>query len=127
VTDSWRLRAGYTIMRKQLSVKADSLDLNQGSVESNDPLNQFQIQSALNLAHGVQLDATLRYVDRLPSPYVPSYVGLDVRLGWNPTPSLELSIVGQNLLDAHHPEFVPASPSAREIDRSVYGKIAWRY
>lgn len=127
VTDSWRLRAGYTIMRKQLSVKADSLDLNQGSVESNDPLNQFQIQSALNLAHGFQLDATLRYVDRLPSPYVPSYVGLDVRLGWNPTPSLELSIVGQNLLDAHHPEFVPASPSAREIDRSVYGKIAWRY
>jgi iron complex outermembrane receptor protein len=127
VTDSWRLRAGYTLMRKQLSPKSGSLDLNQGTVESDDPENQFQIQSSLNLPGGFQLDTTFRYVDALPNPYVPNYTGLDLRLGWSPSPALVLSVVGQNLLDAQHPEFVPSSPSPREIERSIYAKIAWRY
>jgi hypothetical protein len=40
--------------------------------------------------------------------------------------AIELNLVGQNLLDDHHPEFIPASPSAREIERSIYGKVTFR-
>jgi iron complex outermembrane recepter protein len=57
---------------------------------------------------------------------VPSYVSLDLRLGWRPVPNWELAIVGQNLLDKRHPEF--GAPATRqEIPRSVYGKVTWSF
>jgi iron complex outermembrane receptor protein len=58
---------------------------------------------------------------------VPSYAELDLRVGWHPTPHLELSVTGQNLLHAHHPEYGVASPVREEIARSIYGKLTWRY
>ena len=54
---------------------------------------------------------------------------LDVRVGWQPIKNLELSLVGQNLLENHHPEFRPEIldvPSS-EIERSVYAKVVWRF
>jgi len=39
---------------------------------------------------------------------------------------LELAIVGQNLIDAHHPEF--ATPALRkEIPRAIFGKVSWSF
>ncbi|MGE0680215.1 MAG: TonB-dependent receptor plug domain-containing protein [Candidatus Binatia bacterium] len=127
LTDWWRLRGGYTFLQKHLSAKPSSHDLNQGTAESNDPEHQFLVQSSMDLSDHFELDAVIRYVDALPQPHVPSYVSLDVRLGWKLTRYCELAIVGQNLLDGRHPEFVPSSPSPREIERSVYGKVTWRF
>lgn len=126
-SDRWRLRGGYTFMKKDLQLKPGSHDLNDASVESDDPRNQLLIQSMLDLPGDLQLDAVVRYVDALPDPHVPAYVSLDLRLAWNPTEHLELSLVGQNLLDERHAEFIPASPAPRAIERSVYGQIAWRH
>jgi iron complex outermembrane receptor protein len=126
VSQEWRLRGGYTLLKKSLHLKPGSQDLNGGSVESDDPQNQLMIQSLLNLPGNVELDGVARYVDTLPDPHVSAYVSLDVRLAWNPSKRLELSLVGQNLLDDRHPEFVPTSPSPREIERSVYGRVVWR-
>jgi iron complex outermembrane receptor protein len=125
-TDWWRLRGGYTYLYKNIFVKPGESDLNQGRAEGNDPENQFLIQSILDLPWHLQLDGTLRYVDSLPSPHVPAYVTMDVRLAWHATPNLEFSIVGQNLFDKQHPEF--GDPATRqEIPRSVYGKVTWRF
>jgi iron complex outermembrane receptor protein len=66
-----------------------------------------------------------RFVDALPDPEVPSYADLDLRLGWDATEHLELAVVGQNLLHGEHIEF-NSSASAREVQRGVYGRIAWR-
>ena len=44
-------------------------------------------------------------MDNLPSHDVPSYVELDLRLGWWPSDEVELSLVGRNLLHESHPEF----------------------
>jgi hypothetical protein len=41
--------------------------------------------------------------------------------------AIELNLVAQNLLDNHHAEFIPASPSPREIERSIYGKATFRF
>ena len=127
LSEWWRLRGGYTFLKKSLEVKPDSRDLNQGSVESDDPRNQLMFQSLLNLPRNIELDGVVRYVDALPNPHVPGYVSLDLRVAWNASEHLELSLVGQNLLDDRHPEFVPTSPSPREIERSVYGRIVWRH
>jgi iron complex outermembrane receptor protein len=77
------------------------------------------------LPANLEFDTTLRYVDELPNQNVRRYVALDVRLGWRPTKNLELSVVGQNLLDNQHPEF--SSPLRTEIQRGIYGKLIWRY
>lgn len=126
LTNWWRLRSGYTFLKKDLSVKPTSQDLNEGRVESNDPKHQFLIQSMTDLRR-VELGIVLRYVDGLPEPKVDHYFGLDVRVAVKVLKSLEVSIVGQNLLDKHHLEYIPSSPAARQIERNIYGKLTWRW
>ncbi|MBI2948043.1 MAG: hypothetical protein HYY23_10365 [Verrucomicrobia bacterium] len=54
---------------------------------------------------------------------------LDARLAWKPTSNCELSVVGRNLLDAHHQEFSPFLFFSRnvEVDRAVYAKVSFRF
>jgi hypothetical protein len=81
----------------------------------------------------VELDSALRWVDSLPTNNgptagtVPSYFELSTRLAWHASERLELSLVGQNLLHNHHPEYGFPDPTRVEIARSVYGRLAWRY
>jgi iron complex outermembrane receptor protein len=126
-TDWWRLRGGYTYFKKDIDL-GHSGDVNRGRSEGNDPHHQFLIQSMINLPANFEFDSVLRYVDNLNQrgPLVPSYVSLDLRLGWRPTPNWEFAIVGQNLLDKTHGEF--GAPATRqEIPRSVYGKVTWKF
>ena len=125
LTDWWNIKGGYTFLKKDLSVKEGSKDTNEGTAESDDPENQLIVQSRVKLPARFELGTILRYVDYLPKPFVPHYFGLDVRIGWKLSESLELNIIGQNLLDKQHPEFIPSSPSQREIQRSIYGKITY--
>lgn len=123
----WKLRGGYTFIKKELSVKPGSNDLNKASAESNDPTNQLLIQSTIDLPKNINLGTVIRYVDKLPAPYVSAYTALDLQLGWKLNKEIELNIVGQNLLDKSHTEFIPSSPSPRRIERSIYAKIIWRH
>ena len=125
-TGRWRLRGGYTFLKKDLSLKPGSNDANGATAESDDPEHQFLVQSMTDLPGRVQVDAVLRLVDELPDPRVPGYGELDVRLAWKPIERLELSVAGQNLLHDEHAEFIPSSPSPRRIERAVYGKVTWR-
>jgi hypothetical protein len=52
---------------------------------------------------------------------------LDTRIGWHLSRQLELALVGQNLLHAHHAEYGFPGPTPVQIERSVYGKIGWHY
>ncbi|MGH8478320.1 MAG: hypothetical protein ACREXK_01770, partial [Gammaproteobacteria bacterium] len=61
---------------------------------------------------------------------------LDVRLGWRPSPELEFSIVGQNLLHDDHAEFGALLTRREiergvithtEIERGVFAKVLWRF
>jgi len=125
LTSWWSLRGGYTLLRKDLSVKSSSKDLNAGTAESNDPENQFLIQSNLNLPGHTEFGTVIRYVDKLSKPYVVDYMGLDLRLGWKLGKILELNIVGQNLINERTTEFIASTP-IRQIQRSVYVKIICR-
>ena len=126
VTGWWNLRGGYTFLNKELKVKTDSKDMNGGSAESNDPKHQFLIQSSMHLPGQIDFGIDFRYIDKLPKPKVPGYMGMDMRIGWTIRKVVELSLTGQNLLQSRHAEFIPSSPSPREIQRSIYGKIICR-
>ncbi|HXI82641.1 MAG TPA: TonB-dependent receptor [Verrucomicrobiae bacterium] len=126
ILSGWRLNAGYTFFDLQLHTKPGSTDTTQEGQEGDSPRQQAFIKSSMDLPHRVEFDCVLRYVDELPHQQVPQYVALDVHLGWRATKNLELSIVGQNLLDPQHPEFgMPATRT--EVQRSVYGKITCRF
>jgi iron complex outermembrane receptor protein len=126
LTSWWSLRGGYTFLKKDLSVKPGSQDSNKGSAESDDPEHQFLLQSNLDLPGGIEFGTVLRYISKLPSPRVSDYTGLDLRIGWKLNKVVELDVVGQNLLNSPHTEFVPSSPAPRQIEHSIYGKIICR-
>jgi iron complex outermembrane receptor protein len=126
VTDWLQLHGGYTALKVQIRPKAGSTDRTFGSTESHDPNHQVFLRSSLQLPAHFEFDASLRYVTGIANQDVPAYGEMDLRLAWKPTDNLELSIVGQNLLHDHHPEF-GALNSRQEIQRGVYAKIVWRF
>jgi iron complex outermembrane recepter protein len=97
------------------------------NVEGGTPQQMAGARVGLQPWSFLDVDAAVRYVDNVPAQRVPSYIEMDVRAGWHVTPLLELAVVGQNLLDAAHPES-GANPSTRsEIARGVYGELIWRW
>lgn len=124
--ESWRVTAGYAWLRQDFNLKSGHVDSN----ETIDPRQQFLLRSTFDLPKNFELDCALRYVDALHAPRggtVPSYMTLDLRLGWEATKNLEFALVGQNLLDDQHPEFGTSRASRREIQRGFYGKVTWRF
>ena len=125
-----RWRASYSVLEMQLHPKNGGADVGgERNTEGNNPHHQAQLRGSLDLPHNLEFDAWFRYVDALTTSGIPEYYSVDLRLGWRPSKNVEFSIVGQNLLDDQHPEFSPTTISTQftEIERSVYGKITWRF
>lgn len=126
-TPGWRIDMAYTYLRMKLAVDPPSLG-QPSTVERSNPHYQFVLRSAFDLTRDVLVDATLRSVDDLPAINVPAYTVLDFGLSWSPVSGLELSLVGQNLLDSHHPEQrVVANGAGTEVQRGYYAKLSWRF
>jgi iron complex outermembrane receptor protein len=130
VTGRWRVQASYSNLESEFHRERSSRDTTtEKTLEDSSPQNQFFLRSLFDVGWNIQFDSTLRYVDSLPAPRIPSYVTMDVRVAWKPRKDLELSIVGQNLFDDRHPEFAPTFVGTQktEVQRSVYGMVVWRY
>ena len=129
----WRLQAAYSFERLFMRLDGTSTDLiNKGNAEGDTPHHQFSIRSGFDIGRQVSLDLWLRGADRLDSidaVSIPGYTTMDARLAWKPARNLELSLVGQNLFDDHHPEFIPEyiNTVPSEVKRSYYGKITWKF
>jgi len=129
----WRLHASYSYLRIKMYLEAPSTDtINQGDAEGDSPRHQFTLRSGVDLGKGVECDLWLRGAGRLPyvdGVSIPGYLTMDAHLAWKPLPKLELSLVGQNLLHGRNQEFVPEfiNTFPSEVQRSVYGKVAWKF
>jgi len=97
------------------------------AVEGNDPAYLFSLQSWLDLPGHTAVDALFRSVGTRPDPVVSAYSELDVRFGWTLRSGWDLSVVGQNLLHAHHSELL--SPNAPHYDfrRGVFVRSRWYF
>jgi len=126
-THWWRLAGSYSYLHMDLKKEASSLDSSSASsTEGSSPHHQVVIQSSLDLPKNLEFDQTYRYVSALPAKRVGSYGTADVQLAWHPTKHISFSVVGQNLLQPHHPEFAGDPGPLVGIRRSVYAKITWR-
>lgn len=127
VNNWWRLSAGYNYLKKDLSLKSGSTDTTSLAAAETDPRHQFSLRSAMNLAHDVELDVSLRSIGTLSSTQVPRYTAFDARLGWWVAKDVEVSLTALNLLDKGHPEFSGSTPARSEIGRSFYAKMLWKF
>ena len=124
---SWRVHGSYAYLHKELSFDPGSRDVYNGTVEGNDPAYLFSLQSWLDLPWHTAADALFRRVGTRPDPVVPAYSELDIRVGWMARPGWDLSVVGQNLLHAHHSELLPPNAPHYDFRRGVLVRSRWYF
>lgn len=125
VTDGWKLSANYSWfdIYQHMNGAVDT-------VRGLTPTNQFAFHSYLDITKDLEFNTSLYYYDNLPASGIPSYTRLDTGFTWRPTDYLELSLVGQNLLDNRHPEYGPdgfISNGVAEVRSSVYAQVVVRF
>jgi iron complex outermembrane receptor protein len=123
---TWRVHASYAFLHRDFFVDPGSRDPFEGAFEANDPSHLFSLRSWLDLGKGVEFDGLLRAAGERPTPVVPAYAELDLRLGWTVRPGWELSVVGQNLLHARHSELFSTGPRFA-LRRGGYLRSTWRF
>lgn len=128
LTEDWRLFGWYTFFRLLAEFPAPSVV--PPAFEEGDPKHQVFLMSSWDLTENLQLDLMSRYVDNNSAVNVRHYISMDLRLAWRPKKNLELSVVGQNLLDSHHPEYGSSlfvREVSTEVQRGVYGMVSYEY
>ncbi|MBZ5568649.1 MAG: TonB-dependent receptor [Acidobacteriia bacterium] len=130
LTDSWTLSPGYAFERIHLHTNPASHDTSSAAAgEGSSPHNQAQLRSHLALPRGVEWDASVYFVGRLPAQQVPSYTRLDTGITWRASENLAVSFVGQNLLKDRHLEAnsVDQTEFSSQIKRSFHAKFTWQF
>ena len=133
----WELRGSYSYLHLYVHNKpgaAGSFNyLVTASDNGSSPQDQVEAQSFLHLPKKVEFDANFRFVSALPAqtavpagPSVGAYSTADARFAWHPLRSFDLALVGQNLLQPHHPEFGGDDGPLVGIRRSFYAQVTWR-
>lgn len=125
VREWWRLSPGVRILRTSLELEPGTIPLLGLEQAGNDPRWQGLLTSSMDLPQGLTFDATLRYVDDLPAPALPSYHELNAALTWHMNDRLTIVLSGLNLLDSSHQEY-PA-PAGQWIRRSVLATARVRF
>jgi iron complex outermembrane recepter protein len=125
----WTLSSGYSFLQMSTHTEAGSGDTFVSTIPGSSPKHHFQGSSIVKLRSNIEWNATLRYVSRLATPNIASYVGADTSLRWRLREHVEVSVTGQNLLSPRHMEFGDIAkvliPSP--VERSVFGKLTWRF
>lgn len=127
--DWWRLQTAYTYLEMDLELDDDSTDTIFIIAEDENPQHQVSFRSSTDLTKNLELDLWARFVDSLPAQDIDGYITLDARLGWHPVENFEISVIGQNLLDNHHPEFESEliATASTEVERSAYVKLTYLF
>lgn len=127
-----KLSGGYTLFYEELHVIGTGTTTANGTA----PKQQFNVRSYVDLPYNLQWDTMLYYVDALPGANdgfgdtitIPAYTRLDMRVGYSPIKGLDLSLIGQNLLQSEHQEFSPfLYQTPEEIGRSALAKATLRF
>lgn len=131
-TENWKLSSSYTFSKVDLRPTKNLIFAQDfggdGDLDAEgDPKHLVHLRSYLNLPHNLEFDSSFYYVSRNSARDIPSYSRVDLRLGWRPTKKLELSLVGQNVLDDSHLELTELLEVDTETERSFYFKATLNF
>jgi len=117
---AWRVRGTYTY---------STVDGSRAEVAlGNPPKHILSVLSSWRIDEHTDVDLWLRHVAKrngVANLPVDAYTTADLRLAWRPVRGVEVSLVGQNLLEARHEEFTSTLPTVvpTQVQRGVYGQI----
>jgi iron complex outermembrane recepter protein len=124
--DWWRWDVNYSWLNTQFDNSVPQTGIS--------PEQRVSLRGAFSPRRDIDLDFWLRYVDTnitvgtFGSATIKAYVTLDLRAAWRPYQSIELSLVGQNLLAQQHLEYITENQTVpTAIDRGMYGKVSWNF
>jgi iron complex outermembrane recepter protein len=123
------LKGTYTYFDLQLHADADSTATSPEEDEGRSPHHQASLLGSYSITEDLKFHTWLRYVDELPDLKINDYITMDVQLSWSPVKNLELSLLGQNLIEDEHQEFsgeILSVPNA-QIQRGVFAKLQWQF
>lgn len=133
VMPDWRLHGSYSWLRMDLKAKPGGSGTVGFGAPGQSPRHMVKLQSLHQLAHNLELDASVSYSSALTFDQaagdfmVPSFTRLDLRLGWHPLPNVEINLIGRNLLKKRHAEYVGEDVTATEVPRSVLAQVKWKF
>lgn len=128
-TEKWDIKFNYSHVNQNIQ---NEINVNNGK---RSPAHQFNLSSFWQLPKNFEIGSILYYVDNLSgyrasnstieptAPTVKDYYRFDTRLGYKPKNGVTLSLVGQNLFDDKHMEFIDQNNATKrkaEISRSFY-------
>jgi len=127
VSHRWRISPGFSLLHlRPLATPAGAIT--SSGAPGDNPTHQVELRSLLNLRRNLDWDTSVYFVGELSNGPVPAYTRVDTRLGWRVGEFLELSITGQNLLTPRHFEAAYGyTLNPTQIERSVLGRITWRF
>jgi len=123
----WRLRGSYSYLNMNLSKAAGTaVGGTPANVAGSSPRNEVSFDSSFEIPRKVKFDFVYRYVSALPAVSAPAYSTGDARIAWYIRRHLEFTLVGRNLFQPYHIEYVadPGGPVA--IRRNIFAALAWR-
>jgi iron complex outermembrane receptor protein len=125
VTSGWRLSGGFTAASEWYYDRTGVTTIGMGALSASTPANTAQLRSSWNLPYKTELDVIYRHVSTLGLYAVPSYETIDFRLGWKLSKSLNLDIIGQNMLGTQHAEYGAITDRAL-MSKRIYTRLTWR-
>ena len=127
MTEWWKLKAWYAFSKSSLSLYPGVTDIGVRNFLANSfPRQSAYMRSSFDLPHGFELDLTLRYTDSFDHEQVPSNTGVDINFS-KTIKQWQFSVVGQNLLRSHHFESAGTGIGLTQVERTVYGKVTYRF
>jgi iron complex outermembrane receptor protein len=104
--ERWRLVGGVVAQHVRTDLLPGSRDLTGSTgLASSDPERRWTLRSSLDISDSEQLDVGLRYNSSLSHPALPGYYEMDAEWTWRMGRGVDMSLIGDNLLHASHPEF----------------------
>ena len=126
-TQRWKLTFGLLELRQRLRPKPGSVDFAAPASLGNDPRHTIKVRCAYRITDRIDLDLAWRYVSALSYlTTVPGYQEADTRVAWRVNESMELAILGSNLLHNGHVEFDEHGQPA-VIPRAAYFQARLRF
>jgi outer membrane receptor protein involved in Fe transport len=125
---AFRLRSSYAFFDGDLSnpVEGQFIDLRK------DPRHQVSVWSQFNLPNDLEFDVIGRWVSGLRGRFqqINGYFGLNARLAWRPSADWEIALVGQNLANPQHLEYVEDTGirgAVTAVPRGGYLQVSRRF
>jgi iron complex outermembrane receptor protein len=128
VTNRWRLSPGFSYLHMNVTPDATSGDTSIAASSGYSPKHHAQLRSSVKVSNRLEWDTSAYYVGVLSTGALQGYTRVDTHLGWTASESVYFSVSGQNLLTPRHFEFLNGyQVHPTEVERSVVGKITWRF